>query len=166
MITFPPIYVRPKERLDIPKGARYWYDETPGQPWDVTLKVDPDNPNGYVATVNPGLIGGILPSNWDEEFSVGTGLSYMVVECQSDGRVVTAATISNETTIPDPQDPALNTAPDTVKILFAVIKDGLAIRTLKDGHIAINPVLTTSENTTSITPGLSVVDRYYVWGLL
>jgi len=80
--------------------------------------------------------------------------------------VVTAATISNATTIPTSQTPGLNTAPSSFKILFAVIKDGTAIRTLREGHIAVNPIIAVTTIKPSPTPGLNVSDRHYVWGLV
>lgn len=141
-------------------------------PWDIDLQGagTPDPETGeytsYTATVNPGLIGGILPSNWNDEFNVPSGLSYMVVECQSDGKVVTTATISNDTEIPTSQNPTLNTAPDTFKILFAVLKDGKAIRTLREGHISVNTVVVLTTPSDNPLPGLNVLDRHYVWGLM
>jgi hypothetical protein len=129
-------------------------------PWDVYF-IEANR-----VKVAPGLVGGVLPSNWDAEFTVGSGLSYMVVDCQSDGKVVTTASISNSTSAPQQQTPGLNTAPSSFKILFAVIKDGAAIRTMRGGHIAINPVISLSLSKPSPTPGLNVLDRYYVWGLL
>ena len=141
-------------------------------PWDVSLSGvgDPSPTTGkyssYKAIVNPGLVGGILPNNWQTEFTVGNGLSYMVADCQSNGRVVTSASISNSTSAPQQQAPGLNTAPGSFTILFAVVKDGAAIRTIREGHIAINPVISLSLQKSSPTPGLGVVDRYYVWGLL
>lgn len=130
-------------------------------PWDVNII------GTGKAKVAPGLVGGILPSNWDSEISFNqSGLSYMVVECQSNGKVVTTASISNSSSAPQQQTPGLNLAPSSFKILFAVIKDGAAIRTIREGHIALNPVISVSLPKTSLTPGLNVLDRYYVWGLL
>lgn len=130
-------------------------------PWDVNII------GTNKLKVAPGLVGGILPSNWDSEISFNAnGLSYMVVDCQSNGKVVTTASISNSTSVPQQQTPGLNTAPSSFKILFAVIKDGAAIRTIREGHIALNPVISVSLPKTSLTPGLNVLDRYYVWGLL
>ena len=141
-------------------------------PWDVSLSgVGDPNPttgkySSYKTILNPGLVGGILPNNWEAEFTVSSGLSYMVVDCQSNGKVVTTASISNSTSAPQQQTPGLNTAPSSFKILFAVIKDGAAIRTVREGHIALNPVISLSLSKPSPTPGLNVLDRYYVWGLL
>lgn len=129
-------------------------------PWDVYFIE-----TGKVK-VAPGLVGGILPSNWEAEFAVGNGLSYMVANCQSNGKVITSASISNSTSAPQQQTPGLNTAPSSFDILFAVVKDGAAIRTMRGGHIAINPVISLSLSKPSPTPGLNVLDRYYVWGLL
>jgi hypothetical protein len=130
-------------------------------PWDVYI-IQPGK-----LRVAPGLIGGILPSNWNTEFTFDQNeLSYMVADCQSDGKVVTAATISNTTEAVTPQTYGLNTAPSSFRILFAVIKDETAVRTVRGGHITINPIIALSHQKTNPTPGLNVVDRYYVWGLL
>ena len=130
-------------------------------PWDIRI-----TGTGKLK-VAPGLVGGILPSNWDDEISFNpSGLSYMVVDCQSDGKVVTAASIIADSSPPTKQTPGLNTAPSTFKILFGVVKNGAFSRTVRQGHISINPTVTLVQQNASPTPGLNVLDRYYVWGLI
>lgn len=130
-------------------------------PWDIY----------FVGTgrlkVIPGLIGGILPSNWESEISFNQNeLSYIIADCQSDGKVVTAVQIVSRASAPQQQTPVLNSAPSSFKVAFAVVKDGAAIRTVRQGHIAVTPTIVMSANSTSPTPGLNVIDRYYIWGLL
>lgn len=130
-------------------------------PWDIRI-----TGTGKLK-VAPGLVGGILPSNWEDEISFNqNGLSYMVVDCQSDGKVVTAASISADSSPPTQQTPGLHLAPSSFKIAFAVLKDGEAIKTVRAGHISVSPTIVLSLQNPSPTPGLNVVNRYYIWGLL
>lgn len=126
-------------------------------PWDVYFI------EANKVKVAPGLVGGILPSNWDAEFAVGNGLSYMVADCQSDGKTITSASISNMASPPTQENPRLNAAPSSFKISFAIIQDGAASRTVAAGHISVSTTLVVTVQSPSPIPGLNVLDRYYAW---
>jgi hypothetical protein len=93
-------------------------------PWDIVAYPDPDstadNPP-YLAKIVPGTIGGILPSNYDEEFDVGTGLKYAVVDCTTNGEGVTSATISFESSFPSQISATADKAPTSFKVCFGMV---------------------------------------------
>lgn len=132
-------------------------------PWDVTMKVDPDNPDGYLATVNPGLIGGILPSNWDAEFEVsGSSIHYAIAVIQTDGTAINGVSIEIRTTAPQSQTPELWATPASVEYLFGLIKEGSVKRVIGPGNITLMPkVWLTVEKDAPVGPGELAYDRYY-----
>jgi hypothetical protein len=97
--------------------------EDPRAPWDIVAYPDPDStaPNPpYKAKIVPGTIGGILPSNYDTEVDVGTGLKYAIVDCTTNGEMVTSATISFTATFPSPISATADRAPTSFKVCFGM----------------------------------------------
>lgn len=95
-------------------------------PWDIIAYPDPDSQGPladrpWKAKIVPGTIGGILPSNYDEELDVGTGLKYAVVDCTTNGEVVTSATISLTSTFPNPPSATADKAPTSIKLCFGMV---------------------------------------------
>jgi hypothetical protein len=138
------------------------------QPWDVTLKVDPNNSNSYVATVNPGTVNGVLPSNLTTggnltEFSIGSEFTYWTVNIESNGFEVTAATISTSTSPPTPQTHGVNAMPTTYSHIFGVTCNGSVYRTIGAGSIVLQTSAELTIDKQSPTPGLRSYDRYYLW---
>ena len=94
-------------------------------PWDIIAYPDPNStaqPPPYKAKIVPGLIGGLLPDNWDIELDVTDGLKYGVVSCTTNGTAVTGATISFDSTFPDPPEENESSAPSTFKVAFGMIQ--------------------------------------------
>lgn len=98
-------------------------------PWDIVAYPDPASMNQdppptnppYKAKIVPGTIGGILPSNYDEEIDVGTGLKYGIVDCSTNGEMVTSATISFTSTFPSPISATADKAPTSFKVCFGMV---------------------------------------------
>jgi hypothetical protein len=93
-------------------------------PWDIVAYPDPystANPRPYKAKIVPGTIGGILPSNYDIELAVGTGLKYAIVDCSTNGEAVTSATISFTSTFPSSISATADKAPTSFKVCFGMI---------------------------------------------
>lgn len=99
-------------------------EESSRYPWDIVAYPDPDstadNPP-YKAKIVPGTIGGILPSNYDIELDVGTGLKYAVVDCTTNGEAVTSATIKFESSFPNPISATADKAPTSFKVCFGMV---------------------------------------------
>ena len=95
-------------------------------PWDIKVSgVPPPADDGtyssYKAIIVPGLIGGILPSNYDDEFTVNSGVTYGIVECTTNGEAVTSATISFNSTFPTPESATADKAPTSFKVCFGMV---------------------------------------------
>jgi hypothetical protein len=95
-------------------------------PWDIITYPDPDSQGPlanrpWKAKIVPGTIGGILPSNYDEELNVGTGLNYAVVNCTTNGESVTSATIQFTNSFPAPENASVDRAPSSFKTCFGMV---------------------------------------------
>jgi hypothetical protein len=141
------------------------------QPWDLQAQIDPDaDPEDatppYLVRVRPGTLNGILPANWDEEFTYpGTGLFYAKAVIATDGEAVTGVTISINGTAPTVQQPAEFGIASSVQYLFGLFSEGQAYRVIGSGHIvlATRTWLVTSADPAA-SPGQSPYDIYYVLG--
>ena len=144
---------------------------TPAQPWDLIARVDPaaspDNANPpYKVRVKPGTLNGILPSNWDAEFTcAGTGLHYAKAVITTDGEAITAVAIQINTTAPTVQQPSEFSVQTSVQYLFGLFAEGQVYRVIGDGHISLP---TRTWLVTSASPpaaaGQSPYDIYYLLG--
>ena len=140
------------------------------EPWDIIELAGVGTPNSqgkfanYKARVMPGLLCGILPSNWDAEFSFsGTGIVYAVAKIQTDGTAINALEIAITSTAPAQQTPEKWKLPTSVDYLFAVIFEGSVKRTIGAGNINIAPkVWITVPKETAVGPGELPYDRYYI----
>jgi|694.fasta_scaffold06449_9 hypothetical protein len=120
---------------------------TTRQPWDLIARVDPDadpedeNPP-YFVRVQPGTLNGILPSNWDEQFTcAGTGLHYAKAVIATDGVNITGLTIEIDTEEPPLQSALLFSVDDPVTLLFGLFAEGQVYRVIGPGDIIATPEL-------------------------
>lgn len=112
------------------------------QPWDLKAASDPANEGQYLVTVRPGTLNGILPSNWDEEFSCNSNsLYYAKAVIATDGEAITGVTIEIDAISPDPQTPVEFAIPSSVKYLFGLFAQGQVYRVIGDGHIDLFPTV-------------------------
>jgi hypothetical protein len=127
-------------------------------PWDINI-IGTDK-----LKVVPGLLCGILPSNWDEEFSFsGTGLVYAVAKIQTDGTAINSVQISISSTAPQNQKPEKWKLPSSVEYLFALINKGEVKRVIGAGDITIGPkIWVTVPKDQAVGPGELAYDRYYI----
>jgi len=110
------------------------------QPWDLIARVDPDNENQYLVTVQPGTLNGFLPTNWSNEFTCSaTGLFYAKAVIATDGEAITGVTISIDTTQPTTQQPQEFAIDTEIEYLFGLFSEGAASRTVGAGHITLRP---------------------------
>jgi hypothetical protein len=96
-------------------------------PWDITIEEaegEEDNIT-YTLKVIPGTLAGILPANWEDEFTANSDdLFYGIAEVTTDGTYITSVTINITTDEPEFQEAAEWGLPESVDILFGLFKDG------------------------------------------
>jgi len=127
-------------------------------PWDVNII------GTNKLKVAPGLLCGILPSNWDQEFTFsGTGLVYAVAKIKTDGTAINDVQIAISGTAPAQQKPEKWKLPASVDYLFALINEGEVKRVIGAGHITIGPkIWVTVPKDQAVGPGEIAYDRYYI----
>jgi hypothetical protein len=130
------------------------------QPWDLLARPDPDaDPEDetppYLVRVRPGTLNGILPTNWDEEFTCAAeGLHYAKAIVATDGEAITGVTIEIDTSAPSVQEPAEFGIENPVEYLFGLFLEGTVYRVIGAGHIAISPKLwLTTQKQSAPAPG-------------
>jgi hypothetical protein len=116
------------------------------QPWDLIARVDPDadpedeNPP-YKIRVQPGTLNGILPSNWDEEFTAQpTDLHYAKAVIATDGEAVTGLSIEIDTSAPAIQEPQLFSVDSEIELTFGLFYEGQTFRVIAPGSLILSPV--------------------------
>jgi hypothetical protein len=131
------------------------------RPWDVTLSAS-TSPGTYDGSIEPGTVAGIIPDNIWDSFSVNETFTYWICTLATDGKQVTSATISTDTSPPDPSTLIPSALPASVKFVFALSKEGYVWRTIGSG----NPLVTSwmvieTDKTETPPPGIPGVDRWY-----
>jgi len=141
---------------------------TTREPWDLIAQVDPDadpedeNPP-YLVRVRPGTLSEFLPTNWDEEFTLqGDQDYYAVAEVSTDGKAITGVEIKFPNSPPESQQPELFAVPSSVKVVFGIFSQGVALRTIAAGNITLSPKIWFQEARTNVAPGESLYNLYYV----
>jgi hypothetical protein len=139
---------------------------TTRQPWDLIARPDPDSESEnppYLVRVQPGTLSDFLPTNWDQEFTVGPNDDlYAVAEVATDGKAITSVEITLQNNPPSIQQPTLFALPSPVKILFGIFSRGVAFRTIGEGNIVLEPKIWFQEARTDAQPGESLFNLYYV----
>ena len=136
------------------------------QPWDIIPRRDANNENQYLLTVRPGTLNGILPSNWDDEFTcAATGLFYAKAVVGTDGQSITGVTIAIDEDAPVSQEPVKFGLASSVEYLFGLFSNGAAYRVIGAGHITL-PARTwlVTNASPAAQPGQSPYDAYYLLG--
>jgi hypothetical protein len=138
------------------------------QPWDLLAQPDPDstaeNPP-YKIKVQPGTLNGILPSNWDAEFTAQpTGVYYAKAKITTDGEAVTGVSIEIDTTPPAVQEPVEFGIQTDIEYLFGLFTEGSVWRVIGAGHIRLAPRAWLAEDVPNPEPGVSPYTIYYYLG--
>ena len=129
------------------------------QPWDLLLI------SNNKIKVQAGTLNSILPSNWNQEFAVGTGLHYAKAVITTDGEAITKVEIQINTQAPVAQKPQEFSIDSKIEYLFGLFASGQVYRVIGDGHISLP---TRTWLVTSASPpaaaGQSPYDIYYLLG--
>jgi hypothetical protein len=125
------------------------------------IYVTEKNEDEYKVRVTPGLVGGLLCENWDEEFTLDAGsLYYGAIEVTTDGTYLTGASMSFETEPPQTQTPEIYSVPSSVFLLFGLFKDRKSYN-LANGNISASSEIVFVGAKESAQPGQSPYDLYY-----
>jgi hypothetical protein len=131
-------------------------------PWDIYVENSPEE-GQYTLKVEPGTLSGILPTNWEDEFSVDSGsLYYGIARVTTDGQFVNGVTIEITEDSPAPQQPQKYAIAQEVEILFGLFKDGQSFNVTggRDISVTARNVITTTADP-SPGPGQPLFDLYY-----
>jgi hypothetical protein len=135
------------------------------QPFQVTLRADPEDETVLLATVWPGTVNGVLPTNYTVEAELDVASSYyLVLEITTATASVTGVTIAAPSTIPDTQIPTtINQPPTSFKILFAIVAEGVLFQ-IRTGNVFVvaREELRVAK---SVAAGEIPWDSYWTWGI-
>lgn len=130
---------------------------TPDQPWSVNIK-------GSTASINPGTVAGIVPSNMFNTYQIGGFgvIYYWKCEVQTDGKQITSAEIKVDENPPSSQTLVPSALPVSAEFAFAISKGKNVYRTIGPGNPSVvfnQAVITDKEDPPP--PGVPGVDRWY-----
>jgi hypothetical protein len=137
------------------------------QPWDLVPRIDPEsdpeNPS-YLIRVRPGTITGVLPTNWDDEFSANNeGLYYAVASVSVGTEGVSAVEISVSTDQAAQPTAELWSVSSPVEYLFGLFLEGRAYRVIGTGSPVLLPrVYLTKPLDEPAEPGELPYEQYYI----
>lgn len=136
----------------------------PPRAWDVYVSdtTGEGNSKTYKLKVRPGTIAGILPNNWDAEFTAdNSSLYYARANVSTDGFAIISAEIVIDSTVPSLQQPLPYAVPATGSFIFGIFKEGRAFR-IASGALSFAPrTYMVTEKTGSVGPGESPYNIYY-----
>lgn len=134
------------------------------------INVSSPDTNQYEATVSPGTINSLLPSNCFDgaelrKFSVTANqLVYINLNCTSDGQKITSATIAAQATAPLPQPPTLFSLPTAPTFLIGVVYNSSVYQAVTD-NITVSGKQSFIKNATgNVQPGQLGYEIWYNWG--
>jgi hypothetical protein len=131
------------------------------QPWDIYVAAKQEGT--YTLRVQPGTLARVLPSNWDEEFTVGEDtLLYGVATATTDGRAVTEVSISMGAAPPTISETLKFAVPSEVKFVFGLFKDGKSYNAAGGADISVTgQIVLVASADPAADPGESPFDLYY-----
>jgi hypothetical protein len=134
------------------------------------INVSSPDANQYEATVSPGTINSLLPSNCFDgaelrKFSVTANqLVYINLNCTSDGQKITSATIAAEATAPLPQPPTLFSLPTAPTFLIGVVYNSSVYQAVTDNITVSGKQAFIKNATGNVQPGQLGYEIWYNWG--
>ena len=122
-------------------------------------------PTSYTATIRPGTVNGILPSNIFDSFTIeASQTTYFKAVATTNGKVVTSVSIVADDQAPAVQVPVPQALPAGFEVLFAVSSHGTVFRTLARGSsiVADSNALFVADRS-GWTPGHPLTETWYAW---
>lgn len=131
------------------------------QAWDLITTESTES--SATLKVNPGTINGILPSNFNDTFTVSkSATSYAKIIISTNGRSFNSATIEINTTPPAVQEPQKFAISSSIQWLFGIYYEGAAFNLTGGVNIAATSrlwLVTSAESPAA--PGESPFDLYF-----
>lgn len=130
-------------------------------PFDVSFDTAGDPRDTFV---RPGTINGVLPTNFDDTFSLAaSGVYYLVLNVTASDGEIASATLSFDGS-PPAGIPTLQGQPPTAfAYLLGVVVDLVWYRTIGNGSLAAAGSEVFRVSKTSPSPGTLPYDIYYTW---
>lgn len=147
----------------VSEGGTATAAETGPCPFDMTIVADVTPPS-IDLTFFPGKINEYIPSNLMDTFVLDPTTFYWVkINCTTDGKAITGATIVIDTNPSAILIPEADEAPSTFDYLLGVVNNGVAQKIIECGNITANPVQVFTEDKPDPTVGLSPYIRWWSW---
>jgi len=120
--------------------------------------------SSLILTVKAGLVNGVMPLNNMVTLSTVTaGKKYVVINCDTDGKNVTSASLSVVSSLPVPVSASADTAPVTFGVMISAISGTEIYKTIPCGNIIarVSPSIQTDAST--YVAGKRNYTQYYNW---
>ena len=120
--------------------------------------------SSLILTVQAGLVNGVMPLNNMVTLSTATaGKKYVVINCDTDGKNVTSASLSVVSSLPVPVSASADTAPVTFGVMISAISGTEIYKTIPCGNIIarVSPSIQTDAST--YVAGKRNYTQYYNW---
>lgn len=140
-------------------------------PFDAILEPDPVTMGNTLATFLPGVINGLLPSNYASSFSLSPSSTYFaIISCTASNGQITAASLSFGSSPPAAIPTNMGQPPLSFDFLLGiVITDGLGgatwSRIIGDGSLAAAGAEAFRTDKATPVPGTLPYDIWYTWNL-
>lgn len=132
-------------------------------PFDVTL-VDFVPGTSKTASVSPGSINNIIPSNYLTTYTLLNVTQYfLVLSVTVSSNAVASCTLSCGASAPTGIPVALGAPPTSFEVLLGVVIDGVWYRTIGDGSLTATSMEAFRVSKSSPAPGTLPYDLYYTW---
>jgi len=151
----------------LPRGASSGAVTT--HPFQISSRQDSENQEAYLVTVRPGTINNLLPTGIFDgdtlrQIEIGSGLQYVVLQAQSDGRQITSASISVESAAPGAQSPVVFGLPSSFGVFLGIVKESSVFQIVKDNILLTGKQQFVAQKTPPVAVGALPYEIYYVWG--
>ncbi len=139
-------------------------------PFRIISRGSPNNESQYLVSVHPGTINALLPS----QIFDGSGLKkhtlsantlrYVVLEANSDGQQINAASILLEAEAPEPQSPEIFGLPATAKFLLGIVYNSSVYQVVFTNISVTGKQQFIASKSSPAAAGELPYEIYYVWG--
>lgn len=134
-------------------------------PFDVTFGPGSDGTH-KTATVRPGTINSLIPSNYTTTYDLSdTGSYYLILSATSTSGEITGCTLSCPASPPGALPVLMGAPPTAFDYLLGVIVNNVWFRTIGNGSLFASGAEVFRISKTSPAPGTLPYDIYYTWAI-
>jgi hypothetical protein len=140
-------------------------------PFQISTRQNPENEDQYLATVRPGTINTLLPTNTFDGSSLtehsysGNQLRYVVLTASATNSQFTSCSISIESSAPAAQTPTLFATPTEYKVLIGIVRNTSIYQIVFDNIVVSGKQHYVKDRASAAAPGFLPYEIYFVWGL-